>query len=164
VISWAGMRGIVSLAAALALPSAFPYRDLMVLSSFFVVLGTLVIQGLTLKPLLRALDLHDDDPIGRELTAARERALRAALATIADDPSPLASAIREEFTMHLGTTDDDGIGVQRSAHAVRHRAALDAARQAVLAMRANDEIGDDAFHLMEEELDWHEMAVSSETE
>ena len=67
VISWAGMRGIVSLAAALALPPAFPYRDLIVLTAFSVVLGTLVIQGLTLKPLLRALDLHDDDPVGREL-------------------------------------------------------------------------------------------------
>ncbi|MFL6649898.1 MAG: cation:proton antiporter [Sulfurifustaceae bacterium] len=71
VISWAGMRGIVSLAAALALPSTFPYRDLVVLTAFSVVLGTLVIQGLTLKPLLRVLDLHDDDPIGREVSAAR---------------------------------------------------------------------------------------------
>jgi CPA1 family monovalent cation:H+ antiporter len=158
-----GHAWIVSLAAALALPSTFPYRDLIVLSSFSVVLGTLVIQGLTLKPLLRTLDLQDDGPIERELTAARERALQAALATIADDPSSLASAIREEFTMHVGTSDGDEIGVQRSAHAARHRAALDAARQAVLAMRANDEIGDDAFHLMEEELDWHEMAVGSET-
>ena len=77
------MRGIVSLAAALALPSAFPYRDLIVLTAFSVVLGTLVIQGLTLKPLLRALDLHDDDPVGRELRAARERALRAGLASFA---------------------------------------------------------------------------------
>ena len=50
----------------MALPPAFPYRDLIVLTAFAVVLGTLVIQGLTLKPLLRALDLHDDDPVGRE--------------------------------------------------------------------------------------------------
>ena len=75
VISWAGMRGIVSLAAALALPAAFPFRDLIVLTAFSVVLGTLVLQGLTLKPLLRALDLQDDDPVGREVGAARERAL-----------------------------------------------------------------------------------------
>src|SRR4029077_4175155 len=77
VISWAGMRGIVSLAAALALPSAFPYRDLIVLTAFSVVLCTLVIQGLTLKPLLRALDLDDGDPVGHELRSARERALAA---------------------------------------------------------------------------------------
>ena len=81
VISWAGMRGIVSLAAALALPYAFPYRDLIVLTAFCVVLATLVIHGLTLGPLLRALDLHDGDPVAREVHAARERALRAGLAS-----------------------------------------------------------------------------------
>ena len=74
VISWAGMRGIVTLAAALALPAAFPFRDLIVLTAFSVVLGTLVIQGLTLKPLLRALDLHDDDPVGREAASRRVNA------------------------------------------------------------------------------------------
>ena len=50
VISWAGMRGIVTLAAALALPAAFPFRDLIVLTAFSVVLGTLALQGLTLEP------------------------------------------------------------------------------------------------------------------
>ena len=58
VISWSGMRGIVTLAAALALPEAFPFRDLIVLTAFSVVLGTLALQGLTLGPLLRALDLQ----------------------------------------------------------------------------------------------------------
>src|SRR6188472_460277 len=75
VISWSGMRGIVSLAAALALPNAFPFRDLILLTAFSVVLGTLVIQGLTLGPLLRWLDLKDGDPVGQEVSAARERAL-----------------------------------------------------------------------------------------
>ena len=103
IISWAGMRGIVSLAAAMALPAAFPYRDLIVLTAFCVVLGTLAIQGLTLKPLLRALDLHDDDPVGRELTAARERALRAGLASLASDQSPAAAVVRpaEPATTHV---------------------------------------------------------------
>ncbi len=101
VISWAGMRGIVSLAAALALPVAFPFRDLIVLTAFSVVLGTLVIQGLTLKPLLRALDLQDDDPVGRELAAARERALHAGLDRFSRDQSPVAKAVRQEFTAHL---------------------------------------------------------------
>ena len=160
VISWAGMRGIVSLAAALALPPPFPYRDLIVLTAFAVVLGTLVIQGLTLKPLLRALDLQDDDPVGRELAAARERALRAGLASFEDDPSPAAEEVRQELTAHLaeagtgrGTSD-----ARHSEHAEIHRGALRAARRAVLAMRDTDEIGDDAFHQMEEELDWLEMA------
>jgi monovalent cation/hydrogen antiporter len=167
IISWAGMRGIVSLAAAMALPSAFPYRDLVVLTAFSVVLGTLAIQGLTLKPLLRALDLHDDDPVGREVSAARERALRAGLASFARDRSPIAQVVRQEFTARLAYERPNAVeagDVTRSAHSEIYRRALQAARQAVLAMRANDEIGDDAFHRIEEELDWLEMAGGREGE
>jgi len=162
VISWAGMRGIVSLAAALALPSGFPFRDLVVLTAFCVVVGTLVIQGLTLKPLLRALDLRDEDPVGQERRAARARALKAGLATLERDPSPAADAVRQEFSAHLehDHDDDDGEGGEGpgAEHTRLHREALAAARQAVLAMRESDEIGDDAFHEVEEELDWLEMA------
>jgi NhaP-type Na+/H+ or K+/H+ antiporter len=81
------MRGIVSLAAALALPEEFPYRNLILLAAFSVVVGTLVIQGLTLKPLLRWLNLQDDDPVSHEVAAARERALSAALASLDGNPS-----------------------------------------------------------------------------
>jgi CPA1 family monovalent cation:H+ antiporter len=166
VIAWAGMRGIVTLAAALALPASFPFRDLIVLTAFSVVLGTLVIQGLTLKPLLRALDLRDEDPVGRELSTARERALDAGLASIDGDRSPAADAVRQEFLDHLkpaaapSDTGDD----RRSAHTGIHRRAIQAARHAVLAMRSGDEIGDDAFHQIEEELDWLEMAGGGDEE
>jgi len=159
IISWAGMRGIVSLAAAIALPQTVPFRNLIVLTAFSVVLGTLVIQGLTLKPLLRVLDLHDDDPISREVTAARERALHAGLAIFESDTSPVAEAVRQEFRAHL---DFEGADANhegmRATHNDIYREALRAARETILAMRANDEIGDDAFHQMEEELDWLEMA------
>src|SRR3954471_17502616 len=101
VISWAGMRGIVSLAAALALPSGFPFRDLVVLTAFCVVVGTLAIQGLTLKPLLRALDLRDEDPVGQERRAARDRALKAGLASLERDPSPAAAAVRRQLKAQL---------------------------------------------------------------
>jgi len=136
------------------------HRDLIVLTAFSVVVGTLAIQGLTLKPLLRALDLQDDDPVGRELSSARERALRAGLASLAHDESPVADAVRQEFTAHLTRGDGatDGVDGTRSVHGDLHRGALQAARRAVLAMRANDEIGDDSFHQIEEELDWLEMA------
>lgn len=159
MIGWAGMRGILSLAAAMALPSTFPYRDLILLTAFFVVLGTLVLQGLTLKPLIRALDLNDDDPIGHELRAARERALSAGLRTFEQDRSPVADAIREAFTMRLAPNGGEESEARRSAISKIPCAALHAARQAILTMRANDEIGDDAFHLVEEDLDWLEMAV-----
>lgn len=160
VISWAGMRGIVTLAAALALPSDFPFRDLIVLTAFSVVLGTLVIQGLTLKPLLRALDLRDNDPVGNELNTARERALSAGLESFASDESPTADALRQEFITHLSPQAASPADADNpsGAHTEIHQNALRAARQAVLAMRNNDEIGDDAFHRMEEELDWLEMA------
>jgi monovalent cation/hydrogen antiporter len=159
VISWAGMRGIVSLAAALALPPAFPYGDLIVLTAFCVVLGTLVIQGLTLKPLLRALDLQDGDPVGQEVRLARERALQAGLASVADEDSPIAHAVRQEFSTHFSADAAPQVSAQAS-HGDLHRRALDAARQAVLTMRTDHEIGDDAFHQVEEELDWIEMSGS----
>ena len=161
IISWAGMRGIVSLAAALALPPTFPYRNLIVLIAFFVVVGTLTIQGLTLKLLLRRLDLHDDDPVGREVRTARERALRAALSSFGGDRSPAADVVRRELKAHLAhdVTDADEDTARHAAHTEIHRDALQAARQAVIAMRTADEIGDDAFHQIEEELDWIEMAA-----
>ncbi len=152
LISWAGMRGIVTLAAAMALPTAFPQRGLIVFTAFAVVLGTLTLQGLTLKPLLRRLNLHDGDPVGQEVAMARQKALQAALASI-DQVSPMAELVRREFQMRLGTVD--------SADGQVRRQALRQARQTVLDMRTRQEIGDDAFHRVEEELDWLEMADRS---
>lgn len=162
VISWAGMRGIVSLAAALALPSAFPYRDLIVLTAFAVVLGTLIIQGLTLKPFLHWLDLHDNDPVGRELNAARERVLQAGLANLGQDRSAAAEFVRNDLKarfepQRVKTATGDSA---RATHVELQRSALRAGRKAVLAMRDNDEIGDDAFHQIEGELDRLEIQVS----
>src|SRR3954470_23318778 len=159
-ISWAGMRGIVTLAAALALPAEFPYRDLIVLTAFSVVLGTLTIQGLTLKTLLRALALHDDNPIGTEFRAARERALQAALASLDGNQSVAAEFLRRQFSARLanGRGGADGDSAANSAPGQIYRDAIRAGRRAVIAMRSNEEIGDDAFHRIEEELDWLEMA------
>jgi Na+/H+ antiporter len=163
-ISWAGMRGVVTLAAAIALPTgpgseSFPFRDLIVLTAFSVVLGTLVLQGLTLKPLLRLLDLEDDDPVGREVDTARERALQAALATLEDDSSPAAEAVRQELAAHLmhSTGDSAAVEARDSSHDEIHRRALSAARRVAFDMRARDDIGDDAFHRLEEEFDWLEL-------
>jgi hypothetical protein len=93
------------------------------------------------------------------LHAARERALRAGLASLDDAKSAPADAVRLELRSHLAHEHvvQDVTSVQ-SLHRELHRRALDAARQAVLAMRSTDEIGDDAFHQIEEELDWIEMA------
>ncbi|HKA37947.1 MAG TPA: sodium:proton antiporter [Thermoanaerobaculia bacterium] len=163
-ISWSGMRGIVTLAAALALPddssaAPFPFRDLIVVTAFSIVLGTLVVQGLTLKPLLRLLDLRDDDPVGRETAQARQRALDAALETLDGDDSPAAQSVRHELTAHLAVPGGESAAVEDGgfSHEDCHRRALAAARRVAFDMRARDEIGDDAFHRIEEELDWLEM-------
>jgi monovalent cation/hydrogen antiporter len=163
-ISWSGMRGIVTLAAALALPEegsggAFPFRDLIVVTAFSVVLGTLVFQGLTLKPLLRLLDLRDDDPVSRETAQVWQRALDSALAALDGNDSPAAEAVRHELTAHLAAPRGESpAGETRdSAHEDLHRRALAAARRIAFDMRARDEIGDHAFHRIEEELDWLEM-------
>src|SRR4030095_13667833 len=95
-------------------------------------------------------------PVGREVEAARRSALEAALSSFEGDMSPSAQAVRQEFMSHLS-----GAGVDSStgepSHQAIHRRALEAARRVVFDMRARDEIGDDAFHLLEEEFDRVEM-------
>jgi Na+/H+ antiporter len=79
---WAGMRGAVSLAAALALPTDFPERDLVIYLTLCVIFGTLVFQGLTFPALIRLLNIQDDGEEAREELIARKAAARAALTTI----------------------------------------------------------------------------------
>ena len=160
VVSWCGMRGIVTLAAAFALPESFPYRDLMLLTAFTVVLGSLVIQGLTLRPLITALRLKDEDPVRSEVAHGRAVAYRAALDEIDGDPSEEAELLRLEYRALLQRAGDDG-GVasgELPADPLRRRA-IHAARQSVLKLRESEEIGDDAFHLIEEELDRAELSA-----
>ncbi|MCA6116013.1 sodium:proton antiporter [Bradyrhizobium sp. WSM 1738] len=160
VVSWCGMRGIVTLAAAFALPENFPYRDLMLLTAFTVVLGSLVIQGLTLRPLITALRLKDEDPVRSEVARGRAVGYRAALNAIDGDPSEEAELLRLEYRALLSRAGDDG-GVSSGelpADPLRRRA-IRAARQSILDLRQSEEIGDDAFHQLEEELDWAELSA-----
>jgi CPA1 family monovalent cation:H+ antiporter len=160
VIAWAGMRGIVTLAAALALPEGFPGRDLIVLTAFLVVLGTLLIQGLTLKPLLRALNLRDGDPVAREEHMARERMLEAVYVQLPAGRSPAVDLVRNELKVRLGQRDrgDGSRAAFGAEYDTEYRAALRAARQSLLAMRDSSDIGDDAFHTLENDLDWLEVS------
>jgi len=160
VVSWCGMRGIVTLAAAFALPENFPYRDLMLLTAFAVVLGSLVIQGLTLRPLIAALRLKDENPVASEVARARAVAYRAALDEIDGDPSEAGEILRLEYRALLLRAEEDG-GVRSAelpADPLRRRA-IRAARQSILKLRQSEEIGDDAFHQLEEELDWAELSA-----
>jgi Na+/H+ antiporter len=88
IVAWTGMRGMVSLAAALAIPLVarngvpFPGRDLIIFLTFTVILATLVLQGLTLPPLIRWLGVEDDGASDNEERIARLKANEAALARL----------------------------------------------------------------------------------
>ncbi|WP_028348097.1 cation:proton antiporter [Bradyrhizobium murdochi] len=164
VVSWCGMRGIVTLAAAFALPENFPYRDLMLLTAFTAVLGSLVIQGLTLRPLITALRLRDENPVASEVARARAAAYRAALDEIDGDPSEAAELLRLEYrALLLGAGDDGGLASGELPADPLRRRAIHAARQSILNLRESEEIGDDAFHQLEEELDWAELSARGST-
>jgi len=162
VVSWCGMRGIVTLAAAFALPEGFPYRDLILLTACSVVLGTLVIQGLTLRPLILALRLKDDNPVTSEVARARGIAYRAALDEIDGDPSEEAELLRLEYRGMLRQADgnpDGGVSATELPADPLRRRAIGAARRAILKLRQSEDIGDDAFHQLEEELDRAELSA-----
>ncbi len=162
LISWCGMRGIVTLATALALPPGFPYRDLIVLAAVTVAVGTLVLQGLTLRPLLHWLRLEGDGTVERETREARIRVAEAGLRALERAPErDAAAALREEFAARLAAArgaafgDLAGDGGQ-AAVIVR---AVAAQRHALDALRREGVIGDDAFHAVEEEIDLLELTA-----
>lgn len=163
VIGWSGMRGIVTVATALALPGGFPARDQLLFTAFFVTLGTLVIQGLTLKPLVRRLHIEDDGPVEREIRLARGALAEAALTAIEGDDSDEAVALRDELEIEKRTADEADEGEARPvlpAKVLRGRVSK-VRRDRLLALRHAGTIGDDAFHVLEEELDFADLAIGS---
>jgi len=111
--------------------------------------------------LLVKLDLHDDDPVGREVARARTAAYQAALASLDGERSPLAEALRVELEATLaqsnGTSAEQGSNTLSDGLRLR---TVNAARRAVLAMRDNGQIGDAAFHRLEQEIDRIELSVA----
>jgi CPA1 family monovalent cation:H+ antiporter len=103
--------------------------------------------------------LHDDDPVGQEIDAGRTKAFEKGLESIAALHTPDADAVRKRFESlaryRQGCEGTEG-------HGALYAKALRASRKAILAMRASDDIGDDAFHDIEEELDWLEMALGTD--
>ena len=97
VIGWCGMRGLVTLATALALPANFPGRELVVFTAFVVTLGTLVVQGLTLGPLIRFLRVGEDASLDARVARARVSLIDAALDALEDDPTDGANFLRRRY-------------------------------------------------------------------
>jgi NhaP-type Na+/H+ or K+/H+ antiporter len=120
VIGWCGMRGTVTLAAALALPTGggdgapFPYRDLILVTAFGVVLGTLVVQGLTLRPLMLRLHLEEDDSVDREVRLARVATLRSAVEAAASCPgAETAELVRHRYQLELRHAEREATALRR---------------------------------------------------
>jgi CPA1 family monovalent cation:H+ antiporter len=169
IVAWSGMRGSVSLAAALALPADFPRRDLVVFLTFSVIFATLVVQGLTLPVLIRRLDVRDDGEEEREELAGRRAAADAALHrldeleganwTREDTVGRMRSAYeyrRNRLAARAGETDgDDGPDYEHRSLKYQKlvRALLDAQREELVRLRNSGEISNEVMHRLERELD-----------
>jgi Na+/H+ antiporter len=178
--AWSGMRGAVSLAAALAIPlqtdagAAFPARDLILLITFGVIVITLVGQGLTLPALIRRLGVHDDGADEAQEVRGRIEAAQAALVRL--DELAESDWTRERtvervrrmyewrqrrFAVRVGEVDDDGIEDQSRAYQRLMRELYAAQRQVLVQMRNRGEISNDVMHRIERELDLEESRLDS---
>jgi CPA1 family monovalent cation:H+ antiporter len=172
ILSWAGMRGVVSLAAALALPEDFPQRDLIVFLAFAAILATLVLQGTTLEWLIRRLRAelpHHDGGIDPAEAEARRIAGQAALAEIeARTTDPLEGAIAadllHEYRDRAGHLDRvaAGQGAAAAERAARRRirlAAIEASRRQLLEHHGGGGLHDEALMRLTQELDLEELRI-----
>jgi Na+/H+ antiporter len=167
IVAWSGLRGAVSLAAALALPADFPHRSIVLFLTFAVIFTTLVLQGLTLPTLIRRLGIHDDGTEEREELLGRRAATDAALATIdslaaedgtRDDTIERMRALydyrRSRLAARAGETDDgDGYERRSREYQTMVRRVLDAQREELVRLRDRGEISNDVMHRLERELD-----------
>ena len=173
LITWSGMRGAVSLAAALAIPLStdagepFPGRDLILFLTFAVIFGTLVIQGLTLPAIIRLLKLEDDgEEAAHDEAQARIRAADAALVRLeelVDEEwvrEDTAERVRggydfrkTRFMAWLDGGDDGSIEARSRDFQRLRRELLNAERDAVHELRRSGEISDEVARRVERDLD-----------
>ena len=173
IMGWCGMRGIVSLAAALALPrvfadgTPFPQRDLIIFLTFVVIAVTLVLQGLTLPPLIRRLkvgadwSLHEEHQYARTALGAAAHAAIDALAQRENMPPDLAARVRAEFAEKIARAFADGPAPDNSGEPGRRlrQAAIKAERQELIRIWRENHISDDILHHIEEDLDYQESHI-----
>ncbi len=176
IVGWAGMRGVVSLAAALALPAGFPERDLVIFLTFAVILATLVGQGLTLPLLIRRLDIDDGAGLeGQEEAYARYIAADAATARLEDlarewpGHQELIDTLRSQYShrshhaeLRQDTAEhDDDAEQELLEHRAIRLAILDAERDALIALRERAAISDEIFRRVERDLDLEELRMEA---
>jgi CPA1 family monovalent cation:H+ antiporter len=177
-LSWAGMRGALSLAAALALPlttdagASFPGRDLILFLTFSVILATLVGQGLTLPVVIRVLGLEDDGIEAREEAKARIRAAEGAIARL--DDLEREEWVREDtagrlrglysfrtarFRARFEDGDDGAIEMRSQDYQRLRRELLDAERQALVDLRRSGAISNDVWLRVGRDLDLEDQRL-----
>jgi Na+/H+ antiporter len=179
ILSWSGMRGAVSLAAALAIPLStdagepFPNRELIIFLTFAVILGTLVIQGLSLPAVIRVLRLRGEDDPEREETKARIHAAEAALARldelvgedwVRDDTVERLRGLfnfrRERFRSRFDPETDGAIEDQSASYQRLLRELLEAERSAVLELQRAGRIDNDVLRRVVRDLDLEEARLN----
>jgi Na+/H+ antiporter len=172
VIAWSGMRGAVSLAAALALPltteagGRFPDRDLIIFLTFCVILGTLVVQGLSLPFLIRALRIEGDHLDEKEDAKARVKAADAAVARleellsedwVREDTAERLRGLyrfrRDRFASRFDAADDGAIEERSLNYQRLRRELLEAERAAIVRLRREGVISDSIMHRLQRDLD-----------
>jgi monovalent cation/hydrogen antiporter len=170
------MRGVLSLAAALALPVAtrdggpFPARGLILYLTFAVILATLLVQGGTLPLMLRWLRIDDRGDAQREEATARLAAAGAALKRVGElrgqMPDALVDRLGESYQSRLTRlSEGSAIGECRpdegQSYGWLRRQALAAERDAVIALRDTGVIGDDVLQTLEYELDVEALRLAA---
>jgi CPA1 family monovalent cation:H+ antiporter len=172
LVSWSGLRGAVSLAAALALPAGFPERNLLLIITFGVILVTLVGQGLTLPTVVRRVGWDGIELEGDEASTARAVAYRAGLDEIervrpqwpTHQPllDRLESGLRDR-TRHLATEEDPDENEERRQERLEHeeiqRGVIEAQRVAVIELRDQGAINDLALRDIERDLDLEQLRM-----
>jgi CPA1 family monovalent cation:H+ antiporter len=172
IIAWAGIRGAVSLAAALALPIALAGRDIIVFVTFFVILVTLVGQGLTLAPLVRRLNVQDDGGAEREDAKARIKAAQAALArldeleaegwVLPDTAERARGQYRfrtNRFRARYEGDDEEGLEARSQQYQRLRRELLEAERQAVLRLRNEGTITEEVMQRVQRDIDLEDLRL-----
>jgi monovalent cation/hydrogen antiporter len=140
-----------------ATPESFPQRDTVVLTAFCVVLATLVLQGLTLAPLVRLLKLDRREDANRELNSAHAAMVRAALASIDGQDGPEAENLRYRFALkqRIGLPGRSPDSLERLRKL--SLTAIEAMREELERLRIRDEIGPEGYLGLQEQLDWNEL-------
>jgi Na+/H+ antiporter len=179
VLSWAGMRGIISLAVALGLPytlgnDPFPERTVTIFFTFCVIFVTLVFQGLTLGPLIEKLGVTETSRRSRRETTVRIRALEAGIARLNEEETARKSPLEREVVDRALDEYRQRIAVLRGKAAMEEpdaaretridrsvqKQALAAEREAIAHMRSAGEIPDEIYRSIEYDLDLATLRLS----